>query len=92
LKAAITLVLILVFPDTSASFQIEADSSDFATGAGLFQKSKKNGKWHPVIFFNKFLSLVEQNYKIHNKEILTIIWVLKEWQHFLEDAPNSMEI
>jgi len=26
-----------------------------------------DGKWHPVAFYSKLLSSVEQNYKIYNK-------------------------
>lgn len=68
------------------------DSSDFATGSVLSQESKEDCKWHLVVFFSKFLSLVEWNYEIHNKEMLAIIQVLKEWQHFLKGVPNSVEI
>jgi len=45
-----------------------------------------------VTFYNKSLSLVEQNYEIHNKEMLAIIHVLEEWRHFLEGAANLVEI
>jgi len=45
-----------------------------------------------VVFYSKFLSLVEQNYKIHNKEILAIIHALEEWRHFLEGAASPVEI
>jgi len=35
---------------------------------------------------------VEQNYEIHNKEILAIICALEEWRHFLEGATHLVEI
>jgi len=35
---------------------------------------------------------VEQNYKIHNKEMLTIIRALEEWRYFLERAQYPVEI
>jgi len=54
-------------------YQVEADSSDFATGATISQQSPKDGKWHPIPFFSKSLSPVEQKYKIHDKEMLPII-------------------
>ncbi len=43
-------------------FQIEADSSDFATGAVLSQLSVEDEKWHPVAFLSKSLSEIERNY------------------------------
>jgi len=35
---------------------------------------------------------MEQNYKIHNKEMLAIIHTLEEWRHFLEGATYLVEI
>jgi len=49
-------------------------------------------KWHPVTFYSKFLSPVEQNYEIHDKEMLAIIRALEEWRHFLEGAQYLVEI
>ena len=51
-----------------------------------------NGKWHPVAFMSKSLSLVEHNYEIHDKEMLTIIQALQEWRHFVEGAKHQFEI
>jgi len=45
-----------------------------------------------MAFYSKSLSLVEQNYKIHDKEMLTIICALEEWRHFLEEAQYLVEI
>jgi len=73
-------------------FRIEADSSDFATGAVLSQQSTTDGKWHPVAFYSKSLSSVERNYEIHDKEMLAIIRALEEWRHFLEGATHLVEI
>jgi len=82
----------LVSPQESDLFQIEADSLDFATGAVLSQQSTTDGKWHPVAFYSKSLSSVEQNYEIYNKEMLAIICALEEWRHFLEGATHLVEI
>ena len=53
---------------------------------------ENGGKWHPIAFFSKSLSPVEQNYKIHDKEMLAIIRALEEWWHFLEGTPCQFEI
>jgi len=86
----VTTAPVLVSPQESDPFQIEADSSDFATGAVLSQQSTTDGKWHPVAFYSKFLSSVEQNYEIHDKEMLAIIRALEEWRHFLEGATHPV--
>jgi len=92
LKTAVTTALVLVSPQELDPFQIEVDSLNFATGAVLSQQSMKNRKWHLVAFYSEFLSSVEQNYEIHDKEMLAIIYVLEEWRHFLEGAIYLVEI
>ena len=59
----------------SDSEVVSLDSSDTATRAVLSQQtsSENGGKWHPIAFFSKSLSPVEQNYEIHDKEMLAII-------------------
>jgi len=79
-------------PQDSEPFRVEADSLDFATGAVLSQQLTVDRKWHPVAFYSKFLSSVEQNYEIHDKEMLAIIRALEEWRHFLEGATHPVEI
>ena len=62
LKDKITSAPILALPDNSRPYCVEADSSDFATRAVLSQQNLEDGKWHPVTFVSKSLSLVERNY------------------------------
>jgi len=45
-----------------------------------------------MVFYSKSLSSMEQNYEIHNKKILAIIYALEEWRHFLEEATYPVEI
>ena len=84
LKTAVTTALVSMSPQDSEPFCIEADSSDFASGAVLSQRLPGEEKWHPVAFYSKSLSPVERNYEIHDKEMLAIIRALEEWRHFLE--------
>jgi len=86
LKIAVTTALVLASPQDLKPFRIEADSSDFASRVILSQQLPREEKWHLVAFYSKFLSLVERNYEIHDKEMLTIICMLEEWRHFLEGA------
>ena len=92
LKSRVTSAPILALPDNSKPFRIEADSSDFATGAVLSQQSSDDDKWHPVAFLSKSLSPVERNYEIHDKEMLAIVRALEEWRHFVEGAEHRVEI
>jgi len=88
----VTTALVLVSPQDSEPFRIEADSSDFASGAILSQQLPGEEKWHPVAFYSKSLSSVERNYEIHDKEMLAIIRTLEEWRHFLKGARYPVEI
>jgi len=91
-KIAVTTAPVLALPQDSEPFYIEADSSDFASRAVLSQQLPGEEKWHPVAFYSKSLSLVEWNYKIHDKEMLTIIHMLEEWRHFLKRAQHPVKI
>jgi len=92
LKGSVTSTPVLISPNPTKPFHIEANSSDFATGAVLSQISSEDKKWHPVAFLSKSLSPVERNYKIHDKEMLAIIQALQEWRHFIEGAEHQCEI
>jgi RNase H-like domain found in reverse transcriptase len=92
IKDQVTSSLILCFADDSKPFCIEADSSDFATGAVLSQQSDNDLKWHPIAFYSKSLNAVERNYDIHNKEMLAVMRSLEEWRHFLKGAQRKVEI
>ena len=91
LKLAVTTAPVLAFPNDCAPYRVEADSSDFATGAVLSQV-QEDGKWHPVAFLSKSLDQVQRNYDIGDKEMLAIIRALTEWRHFLEGAEHRFEI
>jgi len=92
LKMVVTTALVLASPQDSEPFCIEADSSDFASGVVLSQRLPREEKWYLVAFYSKSLSPVEQNYEIHDKEMLTIIYALEEWRHFPEGARHPVEI
>jgi len=92
LKELVTSAPVLTTPADDQPFRIEADSSDFATGAVLSQLSAEDEKWHLVAYYSKSLSETERNYEIHDKEMLAIIRALDEWRHFLEGALQKFEI
>lgn len=71
-------------------YKVECDASDYATGAVLSQK--QNNEWQPIAFFSKALTATEQNYEIHDRELLAIIQALEEWWHYLQGSANKIEI
>jgi len=76
LKARFTKQLILMMVDTMKELHIESDASDFATRAVLSMKCD-DGKWHPCAYLSKGLNDVEQNYDVHDKEMLGIMRALE---------------
>ena len=94
LKELITSTPVLIFPDDSCPYHIEANSSDTATRAVLSQQTlSENGrKWHTIAFFSKILSPIKWNYENHDKEMLAVICALEEWQHYLEGTPCQFEV
>ena len=92
LETVVTSALVLMSLQNLEPFRIEASSLDFATRVVLSQQLPGDEKWYPIVFYSKSLSLVEQNYKIHNKKMLVIICTLEEQRHFLERAKYLVEI
>jgi len=68
---------------------------DFARIAVLLHmlvRKEQKWKWRPVAFISKSLNTTEQNYEIHDKEMLAVIRCLEAWRHYLERAKLEFEI
>ena len=78
LKRRFTEEPVLMMPDQTKPFQIECDTSKYATGAVLTQNDG-NGNRHPCAFISKMFSEMERNYEIYDRELLAIIRALEEW-------------
>jgi len=61
----------LVQPDYNKKFTLTTDASDIAIGAVLSQGNK------PITFISKTLNKTEQLYATNKKELLAIVWALK---------------
>ena len=70
---------------------MKVDASDYIIGRVLSMECD-DGKQRLVVYLSKSLNEIEGNYKIHNKEILTVIRELENWRHLLEGAKFKFEI
>jgi hypothetical protein len=75
---------------------LEVDTSQYATGAILFQADRKlkdrqgNLILHPCGYHSQTFSATEQHYPIYNREFLAIIRGLKHWDYLLKGAAHPV--
>ena len=68
---------VLVAPDQDRQFELEVDASQYALGAILWQRDPAMPqKLCAIGYYSKTLAPAEMNYKIHDRELLTIIRAL----------------
>ena len=91
LKHLFTTAPVLVVPDHDRPFQLETDTSKFATSTVLRQQDA-NGNWHPVACMSHSFNDAERNYDIYDRELLGIVRSLEEWRHYLEGSPHPIEV
>lgn len=58
----------------------------YATGAILTQQDTR-GKHQAIGFYSKTFNEAEQNYDIHNRELLAVFRGLTHWHHLLLSSP-----
>jgi hypothetical protein len=87
LKKQFTEEPVLIMPDQTKPFQIQCDTSKYASGAVLTQLDG-NGEWHPCAFISKTFSPMERNYEIYDRELLSVIHALQEWRHYIQGSPH----
>ncbi len=78
-------------PNMTKPFQLEVDASAFATGAILSQKDDR-GKSRAIGFHSKTFTEAEQNYNIHDRELLAVVCGLDNWRHLLASSPHPIVI
>jgi RNase H-like domain found in reverse transcriptase len=82
---------VLMLPNHEKPFTLITNASNYATGTILEQKDAF-GRSHPIAYFSKSLQPAEQNYEIHDKELLAIIYALKHFCHYFQGSPHMTTI
>ena len=90
LKKRFIIELILIVPDLN-KIKIEVNTSDHIT-KGVLLIEYEDRKWRLVAYLLKLLNEIEQNYKIHNKEMLVMIRELEVWRYLLEDTKFKFKV
>ena len=84
LKAALTSAPVLITPDTSpeSQFTLVTDASGFGLGAVLLQD--KGEGLRPVSYYARKMNKHEQNYPVHEQELLAVKEALLTFRCYLE--------
>jgi RNase H-like domain found in reverse transcriptase len=77
-----------MMPDHLKPFQIQVDSSLFTTG-GILSQMDINGDRHSCAYLSKSLIKEQRNYDTGDRELLAIIWALKEWRHYIQGSGHT---
>jgi RNase H-like domain found in reverse transcriptase/Integrase zinc binding domain len=69
-------------PNYDLPFTLEVDTSQYTTGAILYQPNDK-GQLCPVGYHSHTLNPAERGYDVHDQELLAVIRGLRQWRHLL---------
>jgi hypothetical protein len=71
---------LLVLPDFEKPFSVVVDACDVAVGGVLLQGNR------PVAYYSRKLNPAEVNYGTSDREMLAVIFALREWRYYLHGA------
>jgi RNase H-like domain found in reverse transcriptase len=91
LKKRFTEEPVLMMPDHLKPFQIQVDSSLFAT-EGILSQTNANGDRHPCAYLSKSLTKEQRNYDTGDRELLAIVRALKEWRHYIQGSGHTTTV
>jgi hypothetical protein len=89
LKDAVKSAPVPQLADHMKPYIVTCDASDVGIGAVLEQGSE-NGP-HLVAFASQQISGAEKNYPVHERELLAIVYTLKEWRPYLHGIGSLLK-
>jgi RNase H-like domain found in reverse transcriptase/Reverse transcriptase (RNA-dependent DNA polymerase) len=89
LKNAFTIAPVLKIPDSTKPYIVKIDASRSRIGALSGQEAE--GGWHHVAFTSRKLQPAEENYPVHDLELMAIVYALHEWRVYLHGVDFDIE-
>ena len=77
---------LLVYPNANKPYVIETDASDYQLGGVIKQHDNSKTALLPIAYYSKKLNSAQQNYTTIEKELLSIVVILKEFRQLLLGA------
>ena len=90
LKDRLTNAPVLSSPTDEGKYWLDTDMSNAALGAVLQQE--QNGELKVIAYASRVLSPAEQKYCVTRKELLAVIYGLKQFRHFLLINPFVLRV
>jgi hypothetical protein len=89
LKKQFTEEPVLMMLDHLKPFQIQVNSSLFATG-GILTQMDTNGDRYSCAYLFKSLMKEQRNYNTGDRELLAIVQELKKWRYYIQGSGHTM--
>jgi len=86
LKQACIEPPVLVTFRSGEPLRFETDASDLAIG--MCAKQERDGKWHPIAYHSRKFSSAEENYDVHDKELMAIVVAMEHWRIYAESCSD----
>jgi hypothetical protein len=77
--------------DPEREVSVETDASDYALGACMSQVDDE-GKRHPIMYHSRKFIAAEENYDVHDKELLAIVDTFKTWRVYLQGTKYPVKV